>query len=46
MTGYEATVLAEQWHRESAEDGVNAETWNAAQHWAMLDVDQDDGYLL
>lgn len=45
VNGYEATVLAEQWHRESAENGVDAEAWNAARHWMLQDVDQDDGYL-
>jgi len=46
MNGYEVTVLAEQWHREAAEDGVNAETWNAAQTWATEDFNLDNGYLL
>lgn len=45
MTSYEVTVLAEQWHREAAEDGVTAETLDAARYWGLLDADQGNGYL-
>jgi hypothetical protein len=45
VNGYEATVQAEQWHREAAEDGVTAETLDAARYWGMVDADELNGYL-
>lgn len=45
MSGFEATVLAEQWHREATEDGVTAETLDAARYWGMIDADEHNGYL-